>query len=285
MERLAVITRPIAAPIVSPLGQPIGVGSHAWESGGGGTADLASQIIALYAGAGWSTYGAFLVESAADFIPGATATLVDKSGRANHATQGTAGAQPAYSATAVNGRPGITLDGGDFMVTGNIDLTAHTAYVLTVLFSDSVATAVTAAEFGGYSATVPGFRVSANTLTAGALYAQCRGNAGATTAASAASFSMATPGVVTCTFNTALATNEAEVYHNGVNVTNNRPENVNNATGLAAATTLTIGAVVGGGSGRLTGAIAAVTLHGGNTAIPVSTVVAEHALLRTRWSL
>jgi hypothetical protein len=259
-------------------------GGQAWEGESGASVPLASQILAAFGGAGWTTYGIYKSDSEADFalVGGKAATWIDHSGRGNHATQGTDASRPTYSATAINGRPGLTFDGGNHMVTaGTIDLSAHTAYALIVLYSDSVTTAVTAAEFGGYSATVPGFRVSSNTLAAGALYAQCRGNAGPTTAASAASYDMTTPGVVSCTFDTALATNEAEIRHNGVNITGGRPENTNNATGLAAATTLTIGAIVGAGSGRLTGAEGAIVLAAGNTAIPVSAVQTVELLLKS----
>lgn len=243
--------------------------------------DLATQIVGMFAAANFPARFVGLIrgESDVSLADGKVETLLDRSGGDKHATQATGTARPTYSATAINGLPGITLDGGDYLVTPDIDLSGATAAVLMILMSDADTAGKIPVEWGttGSVSTAGGIAIITNDGGAGGLSAYGRRNSAASSARSAASYPMTSPAVVTATWDLALASDETEIRHGGVNVTLTRPGSGNN-TGTLGSAKLSIGARDGGTSG-MTGAIGAVILAAGETAIPVSTVAYVEAML------
>lgn len=274
------IARPIVPPIIAPVRGPVAGGALPWEAGGGAAPDLAARILAKATPAGWSTYFVGLSRGEADFslVSGAVATWLDRSGRGNNATQGTGTARPTYSATAINSKPGMTLDGGDHLATGAIDTGSDVAYALIEVFSDSDTAGRCPAAFGDHSADRQ-FGVYTNLGSAGTLgvYGDATAGAGVTSseARSAASFAMSTPAVVTATWDTTLGTNETEIRHASTNVTNSRPTNGNNTAGVGSQS-LTVGGRIADGSPSLqiTGAIGALVLLGRTSTISAAALTA-----------
>src|SRR5690606_8481992 len=136
-------------------------------------------------------------------------------GSGGDATQATGTARPAYNATASNGLPVSTLDGGDYLVTPGIDLSGATAAVLMILISDADTAGKIPVEWGttGSVSTAGGIAIITNDGGAGGLGAYGRRDASASIARSAASYPMTSPAVVTGTWDLALETNETEIRH------------------------------------------------------------------------
>jgi hypothetical protein len=94
------------------------------------------------AAASWDTIGIYpLITDYLTIGAGDRASLAAPAIGSYNATQATDGARPTYSATALNGGPGLAFDGGDSLVTGAIDLTGVTAVVLVAVldYSDAAA--------------------------------------------------------------------------------------------------------------------------------------------------
>lgn len=247
---------------------------------------LEDLILAQIAAAGWD--GAVFPLTSAYLTLGAgdRASVFENVLTGGNATQGTDAARPTYSATAVNGKEGCTFDGGDAMLTASIDTGAATAYAIICLFSDTDGASKFQVGFGGIS----GEAMLLNTNASGAgnldIYADGTGGAGATTsrARSTTSFPMTVPAVVTGTWDSALATNETEIRHAGVNVTSTRPNNGNNPDGLGSQV-LTIGARETPATGNFSGAMAYAILMWGSTAIPLTEIAEIESLLGTEWGV
>lgn len=244
--------------------------------------DLAARIAALYTAAGLVTPGIFLVRRSAldlSLVGSAVETWINR-GTGGNATQATGTSRPTYSATAVNSRPGMTLDSGDILATPTINLSAYTAVALTVICSDSDAASKIIAEFSPNASTsAGGFYLSSNEI-AGTM--RFLANGGLLTSANSGAETLASPKVVTGTVDVALATDEAEIRVSGANATASRSHN-GNGTALGNYK-LNIGARSGPTAG-MTGAICAVVLAAGTTAIPTSTVAEVEALLAGAWGL
>ena len=222
--------------------------------------DLAAQIIAQFGAASWVTPFIGLLRKSSDvsLVGSAIASLLDRSGNGKHATQATSTARPTYSATAINSRPGMTLDSGDLLVTPSIDLSPYTAAALMVLCQDTDTAARVIAEFSPNAASnVGGFYLTSNEV-AGTL--RFLANGGALSSAQSTAETMASPKVVTGTIDLALAANEAEIRVAGANATASRPH-AGNGSALGNYS-LNIGARSGPTSG-MTGAIGAVVLAAG----------------------
>lgn len=222
--------------------------------------DLADQIIAEYAAVSWAPQVIGLIRRPSDLslVGSAVATLVDHSGNAKHATQATGTSRPTYSATAINSRPGMTLDGGDVLVTPSINLSAYTAAALSLVFLDTDTAARVVAEFSPNAASNVGGFYLTNNEVAGTL--RFLANGGALSSAQSTAETMASPKVVTGTIDLALAANEAEIRVAGANATASRPH-AGNGSALGNYS-LYIGARSGPASG-MTGAIGAVVLAAG----------------------
>lgn len=86
----------------------------------------------------------------------------DLSGNGRHATQATAANQPTYTASAINSKPALTFDGGDFMSGLWAGATASEATIVAVgTYGSSAATQAIASV--GTPATNSGFGIGWNT--------------------------------------------------------------------------------------------------------------------------
>jgi hypothetical protein len=210
----------------------------------------------------------------------------DLSGNARHATAAGA-ARPTYSATAINSMPGLTLDGGDAVATAAVGWSSFTSLALISLFRDTDTAARFAMGIG--VATDEAMVLVVNAGAAGDIDIYAEGTAGGgstiTRARSVATtYPMTTAGVVSGTWDWSLATNEAEIRHNGVNVTATRPNNSNNTSGLGTLA-LTLGA---GPTLPITGAMAAAAVLGWTGtlgAAELAQIAAVEALLMETWGL
>lgn len=256
------LVRPTLAQVLKYGRGPYAGPGLPWEGPTGGAPTLETRFVSRLAAAGVSTFFLGLSRGESDFslVGSAVATWLDRSGRGNHATQSTSTARPAYSATAVNSRPGMTLDGGDWLLTGDINLAPNTAVALLVLASDSDTAARFLAEWGTTASTsvAGGITLITNDAGAGYLITNGRRDAVVASARSTNAYPLITPAVVTGTWDLALSSNEAEIRHGGSNVTNARP-GVGNNTGTLGSAKLAIGAR-DTGIAPMTGAIAACAL-------------------------
>lgn len=236
-------------------------GSAAAMQGARRSRDLATRFVARLGAASVSTFFLGLSRGTFDYTldGSAVVTWLDRSGRGNHATQSTSTARPTYSATAVNSRPGMTLGGDDWLITGNINLSPSSAAALLLLFQDSDTAAKIPAEWGTVAGTssAGGIALITNDAGGGYLIGYGRRNAAANSARSSNTYPMTTPAVVTVTWDLALST-ETEIRHGGSNVTSTRPSTGNN-TGTLGSAKLAIGAR-DTGAAPITGAIAACAL-------------------------
>lgn len=249
--------------------------------------DLAAQILAAVP-SGWDALGVFLARDSSDYtlVSGGLATWVNH-GTGADATQGVAAARPTYSATAINGRPGFTADGGDSVVALALDSGAATAYAMIALFQDTD----TANRFVvGYGpVTDRCMLLNTNAGAAGTLDIFADGFAGAgsliTRASSNTSYPMTLPAVVTGLWDVGLSTDETSIRHAGVDVTDSRPNNSNNTTGVGVQDLTLFARAAGGG---MTGAMAAVVLLSGTGPISGATltgIATIESLLAAHWGV
>lgn len=250
------------------------------------TVDLAAKVAALYAAVSWTCYGIFLARRKALDVSVVSDTHVEtwvNQGTGSDATQATDTSRPTWSDTAVNSLPGLTLDGGDYLATGNVDSSGCTAYILTAMLTDSLTSLHIPAEYGDVSGS--GIRLRINdTVGGGSVGTHAARGAVARASSVATSYPCTSPTVVSGTWDSALATAETEIVVDGANVTASRPVNGNNASGVIASQPVVVGRSAPG-TNYLTGALAAVIVAGGGTAIPTATETAVAALLRAAWGL
>jgi hypothetical protein len=118
-------------------------------------------------------------------VSGAVSQWNDKSGNARHATQGTAGSRPAYSATSLNSLPGFTFDGSDdFLALPNSTMPSAQSSVFAVFKTGS---ALVTGRLIGRSYNAEGWTL--NTLNTGAVRLRVNTtNAIATTIATSSSY-------------------------------------------------------------------------------------------------
>ena len=266
------------------LGKLVRRGGRSPVATGGSSIDLAAAITAAYASAGWVVPAIFLTRSASDYtlVSGGLATWVNH-GTGSDATQATGTARPTYSATAINGLPGFTFDGGDWVETGSIDTSSYSAWSVTCVMSDTdTANFRTPWEYGRIEAGQTGITARTN-VSSGMVDIQARGNAGNSIARSSA-LDLASPTVLTGTWDTALATNETLVRADGMDVTASHPTNADSATGIASSYPIVIGARWSYAN-AMTGAMGAFVLAAGSTAIPTTAVAEVEALLAAQWGL
>jgi hypothetical protein len=262
-----------------------GPGGSAYVDSAPVTIDLAVQIRSTLGGAEQLVLLSRLDD--VDLVSGGVATWFDRSGHARNATQGTSTARPTYSA-GLNGRPTLSFDGGDMLVTAAIDLSAFNALACIALFQDSITGNAHVVEFSvGADTTAGGFVLAANNGSANQLGFLHRGNVGNDLVRSAASYNMTTPGVVTGTGDMSLGAGaEVEIRHQGATVSNTRALTANNTTTYGTHA-LHIGAR-SGVSLALTGQISAIVIaawSGGLTAGRLAQVAAVEALLRAAWGV
>lgn len=166
------ILRPLLAPLLPPLHGPFaqdGTGA-AGEAAGGGVLWNPTMIsgckVWLRADKGVTLNGSNV------------SSWADQSGNGHNAVQATAAKQPAYSASGLNSRPGITFDGSDdclripVMSYGGVDK------VTVALLAKDTATALSVIMEGHTGAAANYFSISANNLAAGRLYARSHDTAG-----------------------------------------------------------------------------------------------------------
>jgi hypothetical protein len=247
---------------------------------GGGVVALTNQIIAAYAGAGWVVPDLFLARASdVSLVSGAVATWANR-GLADDLTQGTSTARPAFSETALDGRPGLSFDGGDHLARGAYDLSAYTALVQHVVFLDTTAALSVVAEMSANAAANNGAQYVAVNGAAGTVRAVNTGN-GVSSITDSTAETMASPHVITATWDQALATNETFLRRDGVDFTGSRVANSNTSGGMGNHT-FNVGARSGISFG-LTGVIAAVIVAAGATAIPLTAVASIEALLAAEY--
>lgn len=248
--------------------------------GGRVVISLEEQIIAAYAAVGWTVYGLFLAREADVTLVSGKGSVWANLGVGGEATQGTAAARPTWDPTGLGTGASFNFDGGDWLQTATIDSSSETAYALSVLFKDTISAIKYPASYGEFAAG-EGLAVGVN-LAANAVWIGARGST-PTRALSASTISMASAAVVTATWDSALATNEAEIRHAGANVTDSRPSNGNNAA-PSINDVLALGGRQGGVD-LIEADISAVVLAGGTTAIPLTELTAVEALLAAEWGV
>lgn len=236
------VIRPTIAPVIAPTIPPVGGDGLSWESGGVAVGSLESRIIAAALAVG-GVAPIIFVPRTSTVDAAAVGSYRNLGGAGGNATEATN--KPAYSQTAINGRPGIAFDGvNDRLTTAAIDLSAYAAFAYIALLQDTTAANSIVFEFtSDFTAIDGGFALAVNNGVAADLTAG-HGTA-LSQARSAASFALASAGVVTGTGDMGLAIDEAEIRHNGTNVTASRPTNGNTAGALANAA-LTLGIRPGG---------------------------------------
>lgn len=254
---------------------------------GGAAVDIVGQIRGIYGTALQLLLLARIDDVA--LVGGKVATWADRSGNARDATQGTDAARPTYSATGLNSRPGLTLDGGDIISTGAFDLTAYNALAVHIIFQDSIAGNAIVMERSADGATTNGgFYIVVNNGGVGELKFLATGNVGASSAETTVGVSMATPAIVTGTTDFAPATNESILRHAKADVTATRGSNSNNSSVLATANfgnhAIHIGARTGGVA-PVTGVVAAVAVAAWSTGVNLAQVQAAESLLAAEWGL
>jgi len=266
------------------LGASASGGALPWDAGGGAPYfPLESQIIAEFTAAGWTTYGLFLARGLDDFtlVSGDVSVWVNY-GTGGNALQGTAGARPTWQATGLNSKGTFDYDGGDTLATANINIAgdSQTATVLMALFEDDDSAATRwVAEYGAIAGGRSGTGIETITDTLAGINFSTGGTASATSGA----VSMATPNVVSATWDSALAASEATIRHAGADVTSTRLDN-NLSAHMLATEPLMIGGRYNASS-RTNGRISAVVLAAGATAIPLTQVANVEALILAEWGL
>lgn len=195
------------------------------------------------------------------------------------------GTSPAWNATGLNGRGTVDYTGASshaLVSSAAVNSGSANAYAMIALFLDSDTTAKIPFEWGN-----SGLSIATNVTSAGTLRSQSDGNAGVTSALSAATYPMTNAGVATATWDTNLATNETEIRHGSTNITNTRPANTNNASGAINAT-VGIGGRYDGSSFYFTGSVAACVVLCRTTTIDAAALTAVaniEALLSAEWGV
>lgn len=252
-----------------------------------GEVDLVTQILAAVP-SGWDPLAVFLTRDTRDYtlIGGGLATWINH-GTGADATQGNAAARPTFSATAINGLPGFTADGGDSVVAPSINSGASTAHAMIALFSDTDTANRFVAAYGPILDTT--MILNTNAGVAGTLDLFADGFPGApsliTRARSAASYPMTVPAVVTGLWDAGLTTNETSIRHAGIDVTDSRPNNSNNTAGVGTQDLTIFARAEGGG---MTGAMSAFVLLSGTGPITGATltgIATIESLLAAYWGL
>ncbi len=266
----------------TPSAIELGLGAPRTGHFAPGGADLATRILGVYGSA--CQLLLLARESDVALVSGKVATWSDRSGNGRDATQGTDANRPTWNATGINGKPSLSLDGGDRLATASFALTSFSAVAVHTVFKDSITANGGVLEFGDASSG-NGFLIDVNNGGAGTLSMQFRTNVGISLARSTTSFPMSSAGVVTATADVSLATNEAEIRHNVTNVTNSRPFN-NNNTGNFGTAVLSIGSRSGGVT-FLTGDISAVVVAGFSDALSghATQVSDVDTLLKNAWNV
>lgn len=272
------IRGPIEPAIVSPVVGALARGGLPWQVEIAGALSLEAQILGL---GGSSVRWLNVISRGTTTLSGSAITAAaDASTPAENASQGTGTAQPAFTENAFGSNPGATADGMDGLVTSNINGGSYKRTALILAFKDTVASVNIVADFAGVQAGRCAIVVND---AAGTIAAYGRNASANITARSAANFSMATAGVVTALLDYELATNAAVIRHNGVDVTNSRPEN-NDATGVTLPnSTLTIGNRMTLDLG-LQGAwgVCVLLMWASGVAFPTSTILAIERLCGAR---
>ena len=264
-----------------PTGRGVGRGRGFHRRGGALT--LEAQIIAAYEAVGWTVFFLGLSRDEDDFVlvGSAVDTWIDRSGLGNDALQPVGAARPTFGLTAINGLPGFTLDGGDWLLTGGIAIPSAVAYATHQVVSVTGGGTRFLTEWGAFVGTT----VRPVALGTNAYRADGKGNVGLSQALSDTSLTLTTPAVVRNTFDTTLATLEAKIWHNGVDIGDTQPADADNATGLVSGQAITIGAAAGGGSFRMSGAIGAQVNAAGPSTLPLAAAAEVDALLAAQWAI
>lgn len=255
--------------------------------------NLATKILAVASAASIAVLGLFLARRKALDVSVVSDTHVEtwvNRGTGSDATQATDSARPTWSDSAINSLPGMTLDGGDALLTGAIASSAFSALALGALFRDTDTAARFVLGLGSLADECVLLNMNAGSAGTLDIYADGTAGAGSTTsrARSAASFAMTDPAVVTGTWDIALASSETEIRHAGVNVTDSRPNDGNNTSGLSDDHVLTIGAREATPTGNMTGAMSAAYLlahTGAWSGAQLTALATIEALLAAAWRL
>lgn len=239
-------------------------------------AALEDAITILYTAASWVAVQIFLARAdALTDAGGGKVSVWANLGTLSDGTQGVDASRPVYSATGLDGAPGLGFAGTQLLQTDVFDLSAYTAAAWTV-FADP-----TAGALGYMVGTDPGagtIGLLSDNSTNNRFVTEAAGNVGGARAATSNGSFVSTAVSRTATIDFALSTNEAEIRINGANATAARPQNNNNSSTLSATRAPVLGAR-GDGTTGFTGSIGAVVLAVGTTAVPVSTVALVEGLL------
>jgi hypothetical protein len=276
----------IRSPWVPAIAPATG-GGVPWESSAGGSVSLEAQILALLGvGAGGGVQMLYHPLSATGYTLSGTAVTSyhDLSGLGRHATQSTGTMQPAYGATAINGRPGITFDGGDVLTTSAVNLTGFERAMLTMVFVDTNTTLYQAGGFG--ETTSAGCLVQRHSEANGRLAAMSRSATTSGETRSAASFLMASAGVVTATADYTLTTQATRIRHNGTDVSDSFASDADLSGSTVGNLALMIGNRAAADLG-ITGSIGAVVMAAWPTAtaFPTAAITAVEQLLMRTWGI
>ena len=244
---------------------------------------LQAQINTIITGYGFTTNAVWIIRTAdltletGDKI----SQYRDSSGNARHFNQATDANRPTYEATAINGKPGASLDGGDFMVTGNYDASGS-CELIWGLFQDAAAGSMTILNrFTGSGA---GVIMRVNTGGAGTLRGQGSVSGNSITD-SAASYPMTSPGVVCVTFDSALTTHEAKVWHDGVDVSGSYSADTDNATTTITGKPMYFGALAPGSASFFTGKFGIGVHASGTGPVPAGLVDDVTEVMKAAWGL
>jgi hypothetical protein len=280
--------------LVDPLGRPLASSALPWERGFGAAPAAAAPTLADLIIAATPTATKRIIRlspapgtglTAADCYTldgSACASWLDLGPDALHADQGTAGARPTYSATAIGSLPGLTVDGGDVLATSAYDLSAAQSVAWVTIFVDSSAGVQIVKERSTNAGGTAGGLLLTTNETAGTLRFLTTQSAGNNTVNSTAQ-DMSSPHLVTCTVDQA-ATPETQIRIDGANASDGRPAGLNNSGGFGASLAQYVGARTGPAFGT-TGAIAADVELAWAGALPLAEVEAvETLLLAVGWT-
>ncbi len=262
------IVRPVILPLVRPLRDPLGERSGNTLDGEIGLI-LGSSVQRFYSALDTSKFDSLSAVGSWSPSIGSGA-----------ATQATTASKPVWSASALNGRPGLTCDGDDLLATSAINLAAFRSVALTfVAVSTNTAIHVPAA----FGATDNGGVMVVAREVANRMEGQ--GRTGGTSSISRASAAPYTsPSVITITVDYDLTTQCARVRKNAADVTTSFDVDTNLSAGSPGNLALNIGNRAGADLG-LIGALGAVLLTAWSSAVPTTALADAERSLMSAWGI
>lgn len=243
------IVLPLARPLLNPLGDPLRGGGLPWEDAGGGP--VYTPLFESVTIDGWR---------ADTQLDGAVTSWAGMKG--NALVQNTAAQKPTRSATAINGRPGVSFDGGDILSVA-LNLSSYSAVRVVAALLDTSADVRIVLEYRATVASDGAFAALVNDTLAGTLCLAARGTTDIGETRSDDTHALATAKVVTWCPDTSLANGSRFIRENGTALSL-----TDMATGCGAGNFANDTLYVGARSGLTlpwTGVIGALVILSGNT--------------------